>query len=568
MKKWHQTTIATFTAIACLFAGGTVGFSRDSLPQLQLIAEATEKQVINVGTELTVSGTLSYVNGKNRPILNLDTPIEATVSGMEETVTYVRLNEESLSYAEGTKLNVTGTVAMTTFSGNQQFTIFLEDNDLTEIPSDSMLFGKKTYQLNGHTLKVILWGYTGSLFDEVEYLSIYVDDQISNLDKIAVGSVIAGTGDAQEARANVDRYFAISGTNGITITNRSTNKDVSTKYVYNTASNQFTSEQTFTVQIPNSYIIAVCGRTNQEITESNFKNSMVASSTEITGCTNGTASIIKNGYFVGGFIVTGAKSGTITITGTTGTYSFSDDPSINDSHGECGLVGKPDTFTVTVTIDEHGNIISSENRFTIDIPYAYFTVIDSVTGTVVTKSGANKSMVHATITSCSNGNVKTLNEGNEVNNNPDTFLQSITLSDTEPGVVTIQGTCQSYSSLTSEEMKAGYTTLPHCGDAIENNFTVSIIIDEDGNIVKIGDVNGNQLVDVSDAVEVLKYYAKKAAGSNPVFSETAAENDAIFKLADINNDNEITVHDAVLILTYYAKAAIGMQPTWESLVNV
>lgn len=568
MKKWHQTTIATFTAIACLFAGGTVGFSRDSLPQLQLIAEATEKQVINVGTELTVSGTLSYVNGKNRPILNLDTPIEATVSGMEETVTYVRLNEESLSYAEGTKLNVTGTVAMTTFSGNQQFTIFLEDNDLTEIPSDSMLFGKKTYQLNGHTLKVILWGYTGSLFDEVEYLSIYVDDQISNLDKIAVGSVIAGTGDAQEARANVDRYFAISGTNGITITNRSTNKDVSTKYVYNTASNQFTSEQTFTVQILNSYIIAVCGRTNQEITESNFKDSMAVSATEITSCTNGTASIVKNGSFVGGFTVTNAKPGTITITGTTGTYSRSDDPSINDSHGECGLVGKPDTFTATVTIDEHGNIVSSEKRFTVTIPYAYFTVIDSVTGAVVTKSGANKSMVHATVTSCSNGNVTTLNEGNEVNNNPDTFLQSITLSDAEPGVVTIQGTCQSYSSLTPEEMKAGYTTLPHCGDAIENNFTVSIIIDEDGNIVKIGDVNGNQLVDVSDAVEVLKYYAKKAAGSNPVFSETAAENDAIFKLADINNDNEITVHDAVLILTYYAKAAIGMQPTWESLVNV
>lgn len=139
MKKWHQTAIATFTAIACLFAGGTVGFSRDSLPQLQLTAEAAEKQVINVGTELTVSGTLSYVNGKDRPILNLDTPIEATVSGMEETVTYVRLNEESLSYAEGAKLNVTGTVAMTTFSGNQQFTIFLEDNDITEIPADSML---------------------------------------------------------------------------------------------------------------------------------------------------------------------------------------------------------------------------------------------------------------------------------------------------------------------------------------------------------------------------------------------------------------------------------------------
>lgn len=567
MKKWYQKPIAVVMVAACLFAGGTIGVARDSLPQLQLTAEAAEKQVIDVGTELTVSGTLSYVNGKDRPILNLDTPIEATVSGMEETVTYVRLNEESLSYAEGAKLNVTGTVAMTTFSGNQQFTIFLEDNDMTEIPADSMLFGKKTYQLSGHTLKVILWGYTGSLFDEVEYLSIYVDNQLSNFDKMTVGSVIAGTSDAQEARANVDRYFAISGTNKITITDRSSSENVSTTYLYNVESNQFETEQTFTVQVSTSSITAICGRTNQKITESNFKNSMVASSTEITGCTNGTASIVKNGYFVGGFIVTGAKSGTITITGTTGTYSFSDDPNINSSHGECGVVGKPDTFTATVTIDEHGNIVSSEKRFTVTIPYAYFTVIDSVTGAVVTKSGANKSMVHATVTSCSNGNVTTLNEGNEVNNNPDTFLQSITLSDAEPGVVTIQGTCQSYSSLTSEEMKAGYTTLPHCGDAIENNFTVSIIIDEDGNIVKIGDVNGNQLVDVSDAVEVLKYYAKKAAGLNPVFSETAAENDAIFKLADINNDNEITVQDAVLILTYYAKTASGGQPTWEQLTS-
>ena len=82
-----------------------------------------------------------------------------------------------------------------------------------------------------------------------------------------------------------------------------------------------------------------------------------------------------------------------------------------------------------------------------------------------------------------------------------------------------------------------------------------------------GDVNGNNLVEVSDAVEVLKYYAKKAAGLNSVFSETAAENEAIFKLADVDKDGEITVQDAVLILTYYAKAASGGQPTWEQLTS-
>ena len=82
-----------------------------------------------------------------------------------------------------------------------------------------------------------------------------------------------------------------------------------------------------------------------------------------------------------------------------------------------------------------------------------------------------------------------------------------------------------------------------------------------------GDVDGNNTVEVSDAVEILNYYSQKAAGLNPVFSETATENEAIFNLADVDKDGEITVQDAVLILTYYAKAASGGQPTWEQLTS-
>lgn len=117
------------------------------------------------------------------------------------------------------------------------------------------------------------------------------------------------------------------------------------------------TEKTFTVEIPTSYVTAVCGITGEPITESNYKNSMVVSVTDITGCTNGTASIVSNGSFVAGFTVKDAKPGTITITGTTGTFSSNDgDPSINTSHGQCGAAGNPDTFTVNVTIDENGNI--------------------------------------------------------------------------------------------------------------------------------------------------------------------------------------------------------------------
>jgi len=90
------------------------------------------KQIINKGDVLTFNGTLSYANGKNCPILNLDTPIEATVGGVDETVTYVRLNEESLTYADGTKLTVTGTVDLTAFAGTGQNVVFLSNNTITE----------------------------------------------------------------------------------------------------------------------------------------------------------------------------------------------------------------------------------------------------------------------------------------------------------------------------------------------------------------------------------------------------------------------------------------------------
>ena len=46
MRKWYQKSMAILTAAACLFAGGTIGLARDSLPQLQLTAEAEESTYI------------------------------------------------------------------------------------------------------------------------------------------------------------------------------------------------------------------------------------------------------------------------------------------------------------------------------------------------------------------------------------------------------------------------------------------------------------------------------------------------------------------------------------------
>lgn len=269
------------------------------------------------------------------------------------------------------------TVAVTSYGVTTEY-VYTSDNRFivnNSLDSDVWTFGTKTYQMGEHVVRVVLWGYSTKSddFDEVEYMSIYVDGKLSNLSKVKVGTVIAGTSEGMEARENVDLYFEISGTNQITVTDRSY-KGVSTKYTYNAATN---------------------------------------------------------------------------------------------------------TFVAGSTTDDN-----QEKTFTVEIPYAYFTVIDSVTGEVVTRPGANKSMVNAAVTSCTNGNVASLNYGNEADNSSlDAFLQSITVSDVKPGTLTIKGTCQSYSSLTPEEKAAGYTTLPHCGDAIENYFTLTVTIDENGNIV-------------------------------------------------------------------------------------
>ena len=45
MRKWYQKSMAVLTAAACLFAGGTIGLVRDSLPQLQLTAEAANTYI-------------------------------------------------------------------------------------------------------------------------------------------------------------------------------------------------------------------------------------------------------------------------------------------------------------------------------------------------------------------------------------------------------------------------------------------------------------------------------------------------------------------------------------------
>lgn len=91
-----------------------------------------------------------------------------------------------------------------------------------------------------------------------------------------------------------------------------------------------------------------------------------------------------------------------------------------------------------------------------------------------------------------------------------------------------------------------------------------------------GDTDLSGLVDVPDAVAVLTYTAKIAAGQeNVVFNEDENLNKFVFFLADIDTESKegkndgnklMATEDAVYILTYTAKTAAGQEPTWPDVV--
>ena len=71
----------------------------------------------------------------------------------------------------------------------------------------------------------------------------------------------------------------------------------------------------------------------------------------------------------------------------------------------------------------------------------------------------------------------------------------------------------------------------------------TFVVDENGNVdVKIGDVNGDESIDISDAMAILNYIARLTDADSIV---TAA--------ADTNNDGEIDISDAMAILNYIAR---------------
>lgn len=95
-----------------------------------------------------------------------------------------------------------------------------------------------------------------------------------------------------------------------------------------------------------------------------------------------------------------------------------------------------------------------------------------------------------------------------------------------------------------------------------------------------GDPDGSGDVNIDDAVNVLSYYARNAAGIENVTIRLAAESAAAeedysyraaemtaLAAADVNKDGQLDLDDAACILSYYANKAAGNAPDWNSIAG-
>ena len=98
-----------------------------------------------------------------------------------------------------------------------------------------------------------------------------------------------------------------------------------------------------------------------------------------------------------------------------------------------------------------------------------------------------------------------------------------------------------------------------------------------------GDVNGDSIIDGSDATLLLTYYASASTGYSGTLEQFAGLSDDGSEKADagsslkkstsegifgdINGDSVIDGSDATLLLTYYASASTGYSGTLEQFAN-
>ena len=499
---------------------------------------STTKQTTTTTKLTTKPMTTTFATEQTTTTTKLTTNPVTTTSTTEQTTTTTKLTTKPVTTTSATKQTTTTTKPVTTTSTTKQTTTTTK---LTTKPVTTTSATKQTTTTTKLTTKPVTTTSTTK--------------QTTATTKLTTKPVTT-----------------TSTTKQTTTTTKLTTKPMTTTSVtkQTTATTKLTTKPITTTQATTkSTTITTTNTAKPTTTSTSIINSMTtivtATSTTETTTAVTTTSFTTEPTTTGSIInstTTSTTESTTTTTTVPATTTTTEKTTTSTTESTTTITTVPATTTTT---EKTTTSTTESTTTTITIPTTTTTTEKTTTST--TEWTTTTTTVPATTTTTEKTTTSTIESTTTTTTVPTTTTtteetttsttESTTTTTTE--LTTTETTTTTFPTTTSETT----TTVPTTSE--ENPDTTTTEPIEMG---IYGDVDGNGIVDVSDAVAVLTYYAKRAAGLEPIFGETPEENEAIFALADVDQDGIITVQDAVYILTYYAQKASGMQPTWEELTGI
>ena len=332
--------------------------------------------------------------------------------------------------------------------------------------------------------------------------------------------------------------------------------------------------------------------------------------TDISGTTTTDVSGTTTTDVSGGTTTTDVSGGTTTtdVSGGTTTTDVSGGTTTTDVSGGTtttdvsGGTTTTDVSGGTTTTDVSGGTTTTDvsgGTTTTDVSGGT-TTTDVSGATTTTTTGTGDSETTTTTTTTNTGTITPVGTTTlEVEVNPTNFYFSVDERELKPSDLFSKFDIVDEDGTHFNALELGAVTLdkttpkeifdaegkPYCVTEVNAYFTDPTKADAEPVAAPVnptvyigvkGDTDLSGLVDVPDAVAVLTYTAKIAAGQEGVvFNEDENLNKFAFFLADIDTESKegkndgnklMATEDAVYMLTYTAKTAAGQEPTWPDVV--
>ena len=332
--------------------------------------------------------------------------------------------------------------------------------------------------------------------------------------------------------------------------------------------------------------------------------------TDISGTTTTDVSGTTTTDVSGGTTTTDVSGGTTTtdVSGGTTTTDVSGGTTTTDVSGGTtttdvsGGTTTTDVSGGTTTTDVSGGTTTTDvsgGTTTTDVSGGT-TTTDVSGATTTTTTGTGDSETTTTTTTTNTGTITPVGTTTlEVEVNPTNFYFSVDEQELKPSDLFSKFDIVDEDGTHFNALELGAVTLdkttpkeifdaegkPYCVTEVNAYFTDPTKADAEPVAAPVnptvyigvkGDTDLSGLVDVPDAVAVLTYTAKIAAGQEGVvFNEDENLNKFAFFLADIDTESKegkndgnklMATEDAVYMLTYTAKTAAGQEPTWPDVV--